>query len=425
MSEKTEVFPQKQKNLFTRRKFLKLSAAVAGGAILWPWMKDKGEQTVGGLGLEMLKNPEMFDTFIGAMAGSLEDISLKDDRDPNAPKINLNGNFRSPLQLVTDAVSEYRQKYNKQVRFTRIPEFKDDKYYLEILEKAAKAPESRKINSGDKSLLGYNLSVLAYKIPEQSFPLEVKQIWSWSDGAITGFEGCLSPRSGFYDRAVREIEDLHILLLDSRDPKRIEFIDKYSDKIDSVVKQDLHKIKESVEQLVTANRNRPISASRVLEFILGENYGDLAKSLRDAAIFFKFMARNDFLTGRFVGNSPDSEVNQEWISNHILDQYGKVGSYHELDNRQYKYFGKMTSLPRDWNMADSIDQDLSRVNQDGKIPHTWNILSLPDVLPPTAIKLGVIDRQFRTFATQGPVKTAADFRALLELNAIERFVTTL
>ena len=73
-------------------------------------------------------------------------------------------------------------------------------------------------------------------------------------------------------------------------------------------------IKEFVEQTVTSNQNQPISASKILEYVLGENNGDLAKSLRDTAIFLKFMARNDLSTGKFVGYSQESDVNQRWIS---------------------------------------------------------------------------------------------------------------
>ena len=62
-------------------------------------------------------------------------------------------------------------------------------------------------------------------------------------------------------------------------------------------------IKEFVEQTVTSNQNQPISASKILEYVLGENNGDLAKSLRDTAIFLKFTARNDLSTGKFVGYS--------------------------------------------------------------------------------------------------------------------------
>ena len=52
---------------------------------------------------------------------------------------------------------------------------------------------------------------------------------------------------------------------------------------------------------------------------------------------------------------------------HILDEYGRVSSYRELDGNSYKYVGKMSSIPRDWNKVDDVDQDLSRVNQDGKL----------------------------------------------------------
>ncbi|MEK7111550.1 MAG: twin-arginine translocation signal domain-containing protein [Patescibacteria group bacterium] len=427
MSEKSETFLQKQKNRFTRRDFLKLSGVAAASAILlWPWMRDRGEQTIAGLGLEMLKNPEALDAFIEALVGSLENFSLADDRDPKAPKVTENRNFSPALRLITEAVSGYRKKHNDPVRFTRIKEFRDDKYYLQILEATAKSSDSRRVNPGDQSLLGYNLSVLAYKVPEQFFPLEARQIWSWSDGGIMEFADCLSPRSGFYDRvATKTGLDFQVLTLGSRDPKRISFIEAYKDQINKAVSQYLIEIKEFVEQTVTSNQNQPISASKILEYVLGENNGDLAKSLRDTAIFLKFMARNDLSTGKFVGYSQESDVNQRWISGHILDEYGRVGSYRELDGNSYKYVGKMSSIPRDWNKVDDVDQDLSRVNQDGKLPHTWNILSLPDVLPPTVIKLGVMDRQYRTFATQGPVKTAADFRTLLELNAIEKFITTL
>ena len=77
MSEKSETFLQKQKNRFTRRDFLKLSGVAAASAILlWPWMRDRGEQTIAGLGLEMLKNPEALDAFIEALVGSLENFSF-------------------------------------------------------------------------------------------------------------------------------------------------------------------------------------------------------------------------------------------------------------------------------------------------------------------------------------------------------------
>ncbi|MBI5356719.1 hypothetical protein HZB78_03845 [Candidatus Collierbacteria bacterium] len=268
--------------------------------------------------------------------------------------------------------------------------------------------------------------MLSYKVPEQFFPPEARRVWSWSDGGIMGFADCLSLKSGFYDRAaIKTGLDLRILELKSRDPRRIDFIQAHKNIIDSAVSQDLYEIKNHVEQLVKANHGQPVSASKILEFILDRDSGDLAKSLRDMAIFSKVMARNNFSTGEFVGYSPESVVNQIWMSNHIFDEYGRVGSYRELDENFYKYVGKMSIIPRSWNMVDDVDQDLSRINQVGKFPHAWNILFLLEILPPVIIKLGVMDRQYRTFATQGPVKTAADLRTLLELSAIEKFVTSL
>ena len=75
----------------------------------WPWMRDRGEQTIAGLGLEMLKNPEALDAFIEALVGSLENFSLADDRDPKAPKVTENRNFSPALRLITEAVSGYRK----------------------------------------------------------------------------------------------------------------------------------------------------------------------------------------------------------------------------------------------------------------------------------------------------------------------------
>ena len=77
---------------------------------------------------------------------------MADDRDPKAPKVTENRNFSPALRLITEAVSRLSEKHNDPVRFTRIKEFRDDKYYLQILEATAKSSDSRRVNPGDQSI---------------------------------------------------------------------------------------------------------------------------------------------------------------------------------------------------------------------------------------------------------------------------------
>ena len=110
-----------------------------------------------------------------------------------------------------------------------------------------------------------------------------------------------------------------------------------------------------------------------------------------------------------MGYSQESDVNQRWISGHILDEYGRVGSYRELDEIHINTLGKChLSLGFGIRLM-MLTKDLSRVNQDGKLLIHGIFYLLPDVLPPTVIKLGVMDRQYRTLRHKVRLKTAADF----------------
>ena len=82
--------------------------------------------------------------------------------------------------------------------------------------------------------MGYNLSVLAYKVPEQFFPLEARANLVLERRRDPWNSRIVFPRSGFYDRvATKTGLDFQVLTLGSRDPKRISFIEAYKDQINS------------------------------------------------------------------------------------------------------------------------------------------------------------------------------------------------
>lgn len=425
MSEKIEVFPQKQKSHFTRRDFLKWSAVAAGGAILWPWMKDRGEQTVAHSGLELLEDPEKLDGMINLMGSGLENFALSDKRFLGAPVIKINPNYRLILTQLTEAVNNYRRQSGK-VYFPRIEGYESDAYYLRKIKETMDSPNARRERiPGDRFFMGYNLSVLR-DLHEANFPSGIKEIVGQSQSHYTSFLGYIFIKSGIFDRvSSRTGLDLSLLKEGWRSPKWENFTSVHRQVLNIAAKEEFERLKALTESQVARNSGSPVSASSVLEILLNDNHGDLAKSIRDLEIFLRFMARNSLENGNATGESEDSVKNQKWMSDNILDEYGRIGSYHALDEVRYKYVGNASWIPPEFDLTDDTDQDLSRINQVGKPFHSWTSVSLLDVTPPMVIKQAIVALQAYTMYAQGPLKTAADFRTLLELNAIEKFVTTL
>lgn len=435
MSENTHDTSSK----ISRRDFLKLAGTTVGTVAtgfglgrLAGAAKEIWQPKVVDLGVEALKNPKGVEITLATSATFLEELALTDRRDPAAPKIEKNLNYCSITTIIGE-VLEKRYKEGKPISYQKVSDYQGIPYYLDKLRIAAHDPKNRDtslIKTGELSsssyILGYKPDTLSYTIQEKEFfPKKVRTMFYMSDLGLNMSYDFMERDTGFWKRAKDILGEESAVLwgIDSWDDeefrKAIGYYRAHSEEIDRTVRNYLTDIKGHIERIVT-EKHGPVSAGEIFAYCLDRNNGDVGESLADTTLFLKYMARNDttFSVLDEVKLDPEkSKENEEWFRKNILDEYGRVGSYSNLPHKTYPYKG---ILSRYANLAYSeVDKDFHLLNQIGKPYHVWNIVMVDTAVPPMIVQLGVAYRQGITFSQQGPIKTAADFRAALELNKLE------
>ena len=425
--------PQK----LSRREFLKL-AGVAGTALAFKPVIDATadiwQPKVVDLGIEVLKNPAAVESILGSSASSLETLALRDRRAEGAPEITTNPSYRSMTEIIGE-VLDRRHSEGKPVSYQRVAGYEDLPYYLDKLQKVAHDPANRDrvlTESGEVSASSYVLGYIpgAFEnttiYSENFFPEDVKSVFEMSHGNPQFSFELIQNESGFLDRTIETLGEKSLILLELNKRDILEYLEQayvywhtHGNEIDKIIRTYLQDIKQHIEKLVTQTE-APVSAGEIFSYCLSRNNGSITKSLMDTTLFLKYMARSDTTMDTFfeVKTQPEkARVNEDWFKRNIKDEYGKVGSYSELPHETYPYGGLLSAKPE---VADlEVDKDLHLLNQIGKPYHAWNLVVNLTAVPPTIAQIGVAWRQLETFKSQGPIKTAADFRAALELNKLD------
>lgn len=410
----------------SRRDFLKYSIPALLGAA-WgaqKLTKDIWQPGVVHLGIDALRNPETIETTLQTSASLLEKLALKDGRAESAPVVKLNPFYR-PISEIVGEVINAREKAGKPVKFQRVGGYKNYDYYLDKLQESIDDPKNRDrgfIETGELNekdyLLGYLPGTFTnfYDLEHPIFPSEVSSIWEASNRVFDVSRELLVPGSGIANYVIKQLGP------ESRE--LLEFVGGnywtyHKEEVDTVVRSYLLSVKTHIE--AQAAKEGAVSAGVIFGWFLDKNAGDIGSSLLDTMIFLKFMARQDTTIETFdeVKLDPElSKANEEWFKKNILDEYGKVGNYHELPHETFSYKGLLSWSTK---LADrEVDKDLHLINQIGKPYHAWNIALMPMVVPPSIAQAGVAWRQYDTFPAQGSVKTAADFEAALELDQLQK-----
>ncbi len=162
-----------------------------------------------------------------------------------------NQNQRTIEKIISEGVTKYNEKTGKKVSYRRTSDFKPDSYYDELILK----------NLGDKD-----------KIINE-FPFSAKDAYLSADSNFDNYAAIVSQvGSGFYTRFERE------------NPFGNNANETYKKRM-AVGEKYFAEVKQNIENLVSANENKPISASQVLEYFLEKNQGSLDESIYDTAIF--------------------------------------------------------------------------------------------------------------------------------------------
>lgn len=348
---------------------------------------------------EVFQNQELIDSVISRAAEISDSITLIDKRVEGSPAIERNPNYKSVRYILGEGIELYEQETGHKAIYRKNEGYRDRSYYI---DRAIQISEEEIENRTTGTLLKV-IPILQRRFPEEVFPEDSFALYTRKNADMHGFAACYIPDSGFADRVSNEDE-----------------YEDYRERVDSAVKSYIIRVKTFVEAAVEQNGGESVSASRILSFLLKENNGDLAKSIRDLSIFLKFMSRNNLETGEHVVNNPEIEDKVVgWVSENILDEYGEVGSYHRLTRQQYPYVGRAASI-----LGRQRDQDLSLINQEGKPSHVWDMVDSLSNFPPVVIQVGVVHRQLETLEAQGLVKTSTDLHVLAELTEIDGYLTT-
>lgn len=286
---------------------------------------------------------------------------------------NKNPTFRPMVEIIEEAVQNYKHKEERTVAYKRSKDYKDKSYYS---EKIKKIPFS--------SILPRRPTNALREIVSQAMPKEAFYAYVSSDSRYGQFADIFSSGSGFHNR----LKARHPNLYDSNG--RIRNYDEYFDTLKKIGKIEIMDVMSHIAEL-RKKEGRLLSTSNILEYYLEKNNGDLTASIFDTSIILKFMARNNPETG----DSEPGKHNEEWYQQNFIDEFQ----------------GPSFQNPPKGNRV---------INLIGKPYHSWNLVALLQFFPLEMIQASGVYRQITTFKDQGLGKTRADLQTLTDMSEIEQ-----
>jgi len=354
------VLPAKEPKKLSRRDFLKLSLAAAVTA---PFAVAEFEKAIIKAFSSGLSLPGATDCAV-SMANKVAEVS-------NTPE---NQGFRPVHEIINEGVTNFEKNTGKKAFYQRSKDYKEYDYYKRILDKMSAS-----------IILPQTPGDILEKFKDY-LPYEAQQAYFSSDLRITSFPEVFAEGSGLYERFKKIHPDFF------NDRGQIVNYDKYFAAAEVEAQTEIIETKEFVERTRTKSGN-PISSSNLLEYYLGKNDGDLARSVYDTAIFLKFMARSDLQTAS-ASYTPSTV---RWFQENINDEY-QGPSY--LDH----------------------GDDKTLINLVGKPYHSWNLVALTAFFPVEFVHAAGVYRQLATMRDQGIDKTKADLQTLQDLRQTEQIL---
>jgi len=310
-----------------------------------------------------LTNPKLVDNAIGKIRSRTESEIEQE-----------NPNFRPMGEIIKEAIENYKRVAHQNVTFTRSPDYRSIEHYSATLKGIA-----------DRTLLPKTPEEFVEQLKIKLYG-EVGNAYqaSWSD--IQQYSLILTNGSGLNARFVEKYPEM----FDQADiPKNFtQYYSLAEEEGKSVMKQ----IRNLIEKARRESRD-PVSSSRILEYFLERNNGELGESLHDTAIALKFLARNDIETGKYSAES-NPEKNFEWFSENIQDEF-KGCSYYKPPEGE------------------------SHINLIGKPYHSFNLVSLLKFVPVELIQSATGYEYLRFGDEHGSSKAAADLQTLSDLRNID------
>lgn len=350
---------QSSKKLNRRELLIKL----AGGIAATPLILGQAERGLMHVFANALTRPEIVDNAIDKLKNRAE--NQKEYENPQ---------FRPMQIIIQEAIDNYKKGSQKPITYKRSSDYRDINYYSDTIKEISNRtilPKSPK--DFIKELKGKLEGEAGYAYLE-----------SWNDNQQ--FEDIFPTGSGLYSRFVQTHPDL----FDANG--RPKNFGEYFAQIQSEGKS----IMQEARSLMSQGREKtgkPVSSSKIVEFFLERNNGELGENLYDTAITLKFMARNDAESGYYSARQ-DPEKNTKWFSEHILDEF-KGPSYHNTPEGE------------------------SQINLIGKPYHSFNLVSLLKFVPVELIQGATAFEYINYGSGHGSVKAVADLQTLSELRSIE------
>lgn len=280
----------------------------------------------------------------------------------------VNSKFRDISSIVNEGISDYEKSGGKAF-FKRVDGYQGSDFY------------NAKINEFKNSIgiLPKDPRELA-SLLTNSFPDDLQRGFLDSNWNISSYLDALPKAGGMFARLT--------------DSGKGFTSDEVINRVKAESKSFLMEAKNFVEDKVR-KKGEPVSSSVLFTYFLDKNEGDISKSLIDTFGFLKFMARNDFDNGEFIGSDSNrNKRNIVWMKVNILDEFGSS------------------------NYAQAKNGDDS-INLIGKPYHAWNLVSLLSSFPPEVVTEAGIFRQLTHLDAQGPKKLSSDLRVLADLSATE------
>lgn len=168
-------------------------------------------------------------------------------------------------------------------------------------------------------------------------------------------------------------------------------------------KKDIEELLDYIEMKLQENKGQPISAAKILYFWLKRNNGELSKALWDTALSLKFLARNNLVTGDYVGDTESEEaLAVQYFQRTLIDEFSLVDPYSSLIN--------------------SDNSNYSAINRIGLPYHMYSMVALLHSMPAEIVG-GATSIEFLAYNNEhGITKVASDVINVMGLSAVEEYL---